>query len=165
MTDFCSFLGMLNYKVFDFLFLFFCSSLIDHEDEGNQEVPSRYNIYKHGNNSSRSSHQSLNSSGSLPSSQKPRQAVSATDYNWQQSCKSVRERNAVMFNSDLMADCFFVVGSLPKTQRIPAHKYVLATGSTVFFTMFYGSLADQEDSQKDIEIPDVEPAAFLNMLK
>jgi hypothetical protein len=26
--------------------------------------------------------------------------------------------------------------------RVPAHKYVLATGSTVFYAMLYGGLAD-----------------------
>lgn len=48
------------------------------------------------------------------------------------------------------------------TQAIPAHKYVLATGSSVFYAMFYGGLAE---NTKDIEVPDVEPAAFLALLR
>jgi BTB/POZ domain-containing protein 3/6 len=48
------------------------------------------------------------------------------------------------------------------TQSIPAHKYVLATGSSVFYAMFYGGLAENKD---DIEVPDVEPSAFLTLLK
>lgn len=48
------------------------------------------------------------------------------------------------------------------TRSIPAHKYVLATGSSVFYAMFYGGLAE---NKKDIEVPDVEPAAFLALLK
>lgn len=97
-----------------------------------------------------------------------------------------------MFNNHLMADIQFIVGSpgnltenknwkkkLRKnvqivdsyfiacfiaghTQTIPAHKYVLATGSSVFYAMFYGGLAEHK---KDIEVPDVEPAAFLALLR
>lgn len=45
---------------------------------------------------------------------------------------------------------------------IPAHKYVLATGSSVFYAMFYGGLAE---CKQEIEVPDVEPSAFLTLLK
>lgn len=48
------------------------------------------------------------------------------------------------------------------TQVIPAHKYVLATGSSVFYAMFYGGLAE---CKQEIEVPDVEPSAFLTLLK
>jgi hypothetical protein len=34
--------------------------------------------------------------------------------------------------------CFFIYALF----RVPAHKYVLATGSTVFYAMLYGGLAD-----------------------
>eukprot|EP00914_Ancora_sagittata_P017918 GHVO01035357.1.p1 GENE.GHVO01035357.1~~GHVO01035357.1.p1 ORF type:complete len:120 (+),score=16.45 GHVO01035357.1:118-477(+) len=87
---------------------------------------------------------------------------STSDRNWQQSCQSVRERNSMMYNNELMADCHFLVGRGSRAERIPAHKYVLATGSSVFYAMFYGSLA--EESSKDVEIPEVEPVAFLNLL-
>ncbi|XP_064621360.1 BTB/POZ domain-containing protein 6-B-like [Lineus longissimus] len=85
------------------------------------------------------------------------------EHNWQASPTNLRERNAMMFNNELMADVFFIVGQLPdQPRRIPAHKYVLATGSSVFYAMLYGGLAD---TSKDIEIPDVEPTAFLNLLR
>jgi len=48
------------------------------------------------------------------------------------------------------------------TQRIPSHKYILATGSSVFYAMFYGGLAD---TKEEIEVPDVEPTAFLTLLR
>lgn len=51
---------------------------------------------------------------------------------------------------------------LGHTQRIPSHKYILATGSSVFYAMFYGGLAD---TKEEIEVPDVEPTAFLTLLK
>lgn len=47
-------------------------------------------------------------------------------------------------------------------QIIPAHKYVLATGSSVFYAMFYGGLAEDKD---EIRVPDVEPTAFLTLLR
>ena len=57
--------------------------------------------------------------------------------------------------------------ALPR--KIPGHKYVLSTGSTVFYAMFYGGLAmDIENGNSPdnaIEVPDVEPSAFLTMLK
>ncbi|GAB6027789.1 BTB/POZ domain-containing protein 3 [Chamberlinius hualienensis] len=83
--------------------------------------------------------------------------------NWQATKSGVRERNAAMFNNELMADVFFTVGTEGSNQQnIPAHKYVLATGSTVFYAMFYGGLAD---NKTNIEIPDVDPAAFLTLLR
>ena len=72
----------------------------------------------------------------------------------------VRERQAVMLNNGLLADVVFLVG--PGSQRIPAHKYMLAAGSSVFYAMFYGELAE---NKKEITIPDVEPQAFRNMLR
>ena len=50
---------------------------------------------------------------------------------------------------------------LGNTQRIPAHKYVLAVGSSVFYAMFYGGLKSEEE----VQVPDVEPAAFLTLLR
>lgn len=117
--------------------------------------------------------------------------ASTLDPNWQANKISIRERNAAMFNNELMADIFFVVGppgmharssltlacqcfqsksqvsffpiiTKGGTQTIPAHKYVLATGSSVFHAMFFGGLAE---SEAQIEVPDVEPAAFLTLLK
>lgn len=108
------------------------------------------------------------------------------DPNWQAIKSTVRERNAAMFNNDLMADIYFVVGNPGQciltdlrylyhdsiniflivisghTQRIPSHKYILATGSSVFYAMFYGGLAD---TKEEIEVPDVEPTAFLTLLR
>ncbi|XDV15649.1 hypothetical protein PO909_015686 [Leuciscus waleckii] len=82
--------------------------------------------------------------------------------NWQGLYPTIRERNSVMFNNELMADIHFVVGPPGGTQRVPGHKYVLAVGSSVFHAMFYGELAEDKD---EIRIPDVEPPSFLAMLK
>lgn len=74
---------------------------------------------------------------------------------------SLRERNAAMLNNELMADVHFVVGQVPTTTTFPAHKYVLAVGSSVFYAMFYGGLKAEDD----VLVPDVEPQAFLTLLR
>ncbi|RWS11440.1 BTB/POZ domain-containing protein 6-like protein [Dinothrombium tinctorium] len=78
--------------------------------------------------------------------------------NWQATKNSVRERNAAMFNNSLMSDITFIVGPKGSQQKIPAHKYVLAIGSSVFYAMFFGGLAENKN---EIEIPDVEPSAYI----
>ena len=86
-------------------------------------------------------------------------ALVTLDPNWQASRSTLRERNAVMCNNALMADCYFNVNG----KKFPAHKYILATGSTVFYAMFYGGYV--ETSTETIDVPDVDPDAFLSMLK
>ena len=80
---------------------------------------------------------------------------------WHIFKRSLQERNAVMLNNELFADVYFLVGSGSIQSRIPAHKYILVTGSSVFYTMFCGGLPEG----KEVAIPDVEPQAFLNLLK
>ena len=91
-------------------------------------------------------------------------ALVTIDPNWQSTKKSVRDRNAVMCNNALMADVYFNVGADigEEVRQIPAHKYVLSTSSTVFYAMFFGGLAEPRDV---IDVPDVEPQAFLAMLR
>ncbi|XKL63689.1 hypothetical protein PGB90_006053 [Kerria lacca] len=96
------------------------------------------------------------------SSNSPVNLNTINDPYWQEIRSTIRERNAVMFNNELMADVHFLVGSPGKTEKIPAHKYILAIGSSVFYTMFYGALPEQNDT---IEILDVEPSAFRTLLK
>jgi len=85
-----------------------------------------------------------------------------TLYNWQATKTTVKERFAFMFNNEILADVHFKVGRGGAEQRIPAHKFVLSVGSAVFDAMFNSTLATQED---EITLPDVEPAAFLALLK
>ncbi|KAJ0061323.1 hypothetical protein NL108_014989 [Boleophthalmus pectinirostris] len=42
--------------------------------------------------------------------------------NWQGLYSTIRERNSVMFNNELMADVHFVVGQPGRTQRLPGHR-------------------------------------------
>lgn len=80
--------------------------------------------------------------------------------NWQSNKNNIRERNAAMINNELMSDITFLIG--PCKKPIYAHKYVLSIGSAVFYAMFHGNLAE---SKRVIEIPDVEPVAFLALLR
>ncbi|KMQ96913.1 btb poz domain-containing protein 2 [Lasius niger] len=71
---------------------------------------------------------------------------------------STQNQPAVTYN---WQDVTFLVGRGAQQQRIPAHKLVLSSGSAVFDAMFNGTLAT---ASSEIEVPDVEPAAFLAVL-
>ncbi|KAJ7308216.1 hypothetical protein JRQ81_008736 [Phrynocephalus forsythii] len=76
---------------------------------------------------------------------------------------TVQERFAFLFNNEVLSDVHFLVGKgRAGAQRIPAHRFVLAVGSAVFDAMFNGGMAT---TSTEIELPDVEPSAFLALLK
>ncbi|WAR00321.1 BTBD2-like protein [Mya arenaria] len=83
-------------------------------------------------------------------------------YNWQASKPAIKERLAYLMNTEIMSDIHFRVGKPPNSQIIPAHKFVLSVGSAVFDAQFNGHMATSESV---IDIPDVEPAAFVALLK
>lgn len=83
-------------------------------------------------------------------------------HNWQATKTTVKERLSFLFNNEILCDVHFIVGKEANQQLIPAHKFVLSVGSAVFDAMFNGVLATKSD---EVELPDVEPAAFLHLLK
>ncbi|CAF4861421.1 unnamed protein product [Pieris macdunnoughi] len=83
-------------------------------------------------------------------------------HNWQATKTTVKERLSFLFNNEILSDVHFIVGKDANQQVIPAHKFVLSVGSAVFDAMFNGVLATKSD---EVELPDVEPAAFLHLLK
>ena len=83
-----------------------------------------------------------------------------TEIRWQAMRGTVAQRNKYMFNNPLLSDIKFVFPNNGKI--IPAHKYVLAISSSVFFAMFYGDLAETRDT---IDIIDCDPDTFLSFLR
>ena len=83
------------------------------------------------------------------------------DNDWQSTKKTVLERNSHMFNNPLMSDIKFTCGE-SKRKYFYAHKYVLATSSAVFFTMFYGDLAEKGPT---IHLPDTDEETFEAFLR
>ena len=79
---------------------------------------------------------------------------------WQSSKKTVLQRNAYMFDNELMSDVSFTCGE--SRRMFHAHKYVLATSSAVFFAMFYGELPPKEFP---IRIEDAEEESFKEFLR
>ena len=88
--------------------------------------------------------------------------VMASKYHddWQSSKKTVLQRNAYMFNNELMSNVSFTCGE--SSRIFHAHKYVLATSSAVFYAMFYGNLGQQEST---IRIEDAEEKSFEEFLR
>ena len=85
---------------------------------------------------------------------------------WHSTARTtIRERCKSIFNQDILSDVKFVVrdskgGS--ESKNIPAHKFVLAISSPVFYAMFYGALAETKDT---IEIFDCEYESLLELFR
>lgn len=82
---------------------------------------------------------------------------------WQVSQKDIRARNANMFNNPMMSDVKLIAGKKPNSGEIPAHKYVLAISSPVFYAMFYGSLSSSDCSE--VRIEDSDSDSLIEMLR
>jgi len=85
--------------------------------------------------------------------------------NWQSKCTAIAERTTFIFNTELLSDVKFVVpASTGESERkvIPAHKFVLAISSPVFYAMFYGQMAEIKNS---IELPDCDYESLLEMFR
>ncbi len=78
--------------------------------------------------------------------------------------RTIRERCKFMFNNELLSDVKFVVrqGGSKSMKKIPAHKFLLAISSPVFFAMFYGELAETRDC---IDISDCEYESLLELFR
>ena len=92
--------------------------------------------------------------------------MAVVDENWQSKCSAVVERTTFIFNTELLSDVKFVVpassGESESKKMIPAHKFVLAISSPVFYAMFYGQMAETTDS---IELPDCEYESLSEMFR
>ena len=87
------------------------------------------------------------------------------DFDWQATKLTVKERISHLYNNELMSDVAFLVREEHSNThyRIPAHKFILAASSSVFFAMFHGPIAE---SRNEIEISDCENSeCMLEFLK
>ena len=87
-----------------------------------------------------------------------------SDTYWQTVKGTIRERCEFIFNRELLSDVKFVVrDSQGGRKRIPAHKFVLAISSPVFFAMFFGEMA--ETTKDSVEISDCEYESLLELFR
>ena len=89
--------------------------------------------------------------------------------NWQTKLPTISERTKFIFNNDLLSDVEFVVpASLNERESrkyqksIPAHKFVLAISSPVFFAMFYGEMAETAGT---VQLPDCDYESLLELFR
>ena len=83
--------------------------------------------------------------------------------NWRDG-RTVQECNRYMLNEQIGCDVGFLVGNPGEQQLFRAHKYMLASRSSVFDAMFFGALSQNTDQDRAIEVTDIHPRAFQQML-
>ena len=93
--------------------------------------------------------------------------MASVEVNWQTKASSVSQRTKFVFNKELLSDFKFIVPvsndkSEIESKVIPAHKFVLAISSPVFYAMFYGQMADTRDS---VELPDCDYESLLEFFR
>ena len=96
------------------------------------------------------------------------------DDNWQTIRPTISDRTKFIFNNELLSDVKFVVATSyneesespedPKSRKcmIPAHKFVLAISSPVYYAMFYGEMAETADT---IQLPDCDYESLLELFR
>ena len=89
----------------------------------------------------------------------------AGEENWQTKLPTLIERTAFIFNNEILSDVKFVIPvstGESESKVIPAHKFVLAISSPMFFAMFYGQMAETKES---IELPDCDYESLLELFR
>ena len=90
--------------------------------------------------------------------------------NWQTKRSTISERTKFIFNNELLSDVKFVVPashtneseSRKSRKCIPAHKFILAISSPVFYAMFYGEMAETAGT---IQLPDCNYDSLLELFR
>ena len=98
-----------------------------------------------------------------------RVVMATFDDNWQTKRPTISGRTKFIFNNELLSDVKFVApasnieSESRKSQKsIPAHKFVLAISSPVFYAMFYGEMAETAST---IELPDCDYESLLELFR
>ena len=97
-------------------------------------------------------------------------SLKSFDDNWQTIRPTICERTKFIFNNELLSDVKFVVpashneNESRKSRKcmIPAHKFVLAISSPVFYDMFYGEMAEAADT---VQLPDCDYESLLELFR
>ena len=96
-------------------------------------------------------------------------AMATLDDNWQTKRSTISERTKFIFNNELLSDVKFEVpashneSESRKSQKcIPAHKFILAISSPVFYAMFYGEMAETAGT---IQLPDCDYESLLELFR
>ena len=85
-------------------------------------------------------------------------SIMDTTKDWQFG-KTLPDRMNYMLQNERMCDVTFHVGA--NRTPIKAHKFMLASASPVFYSMFDGPMAEMGD----VSIPDIEANIFKDILK
>ena len=95
--------------------------------------------------------------------------MATLDDNWQTKRSTISERTKFIFNNELLSDVKFVVpashnesNSWKSQKCIPAHKFILAISSPVFYAMFYGEMAETAGT---IQLPDCDYESLLELFR
>ena len=99
-----------------------------------------------------------------------RVSMATFDDNWQTKCPTISGRTKFIFNNELLSDVKFVApasnskseSGIKSQKSIPAHKFVLAISSPVFYAMFYGEMAETAST---IELPDCDYESLLELFR
>lgn len=86
----------------------------------------------------------------------------AMNSDWQVGLQAINKRGAYLLQNRNLSDICFMFGQEPNQRIIHGHKLILAMASPVFECMFYGHLAT---SCTMINIPDISPDAFVNLME
>ena len=97
-------------------------------------------------------------------------AMATLDDNWQTKHPTISERTKFIFNNELLSDVKFAVpvshneskSRKSQTCMIPAHKFILAISSPVFYAMFYGEMAETSGT---IQLPDCDYESLLELFR
>ena len=97
-------------------------------------------------------------------------SLKSFDDNWQTIRPTICERTKFIFNNELLSDVKFVVpashneNESRKSRKcmIPAHKFVLAISSPVFYDMFYGEMAEAADT---VQLRDCDYESLLELFR
>ena len=93
--------------------------------------------------------------------------MATLDDNWQTKRSTISEKTKFIFNNELLSDVKFVVPvsqneSESRQKCIPAHKFILAISSPVFYAMFYGEMAETSGT---IQLPDCDYESLLELFR